>query len=89
VELAGRAGVKRIILNGSFTTDIIEPNDVDCVLLTGQGFPVDYAAEAELRAGLPFLDIHIVGQRDFARLTGVFFATDRLLRPKGMIEVIP
>ena len=33
VDLAVRAGVQRIVLNGSFVTDIMEPNDVDCVLL--------------------------------------------------------
>lgn len=31
VTLAIRAGVERIVLNGSFVTDIMEPNDVDCV----------------------------------------------------------
>jgi hypothetical protein len=33
IDLAARAGVARIVLNGSFVTNIIEPNDVDCVLL--------------------------------------------------------
>jgi hypothetical protein len=33
VELAARTGVRRIVLNGSFVTDIMEPNDVDCLLL--------------------------------------------------------
>lgn len=32
VEIAVRAGVRRIVLNGSFATDTIEPNDVDCVI---------------------------------------------------------
>jgi len=89
VELAVRAGVQRIVLNGSFVTDIMEPNDVDCVLLTGGGFPKDRRAEAELRAGLPFLDIAIVRRRDFERLVKVVFATDRYDAPKGMVEVIP
>jgi len=88
VELAIRAGVQRIVLNGSFVTDIMEPNDVDCVLLTGQGFPKDPAAETELRAGLPFLEIALVQRRRFERLVR-FFATDRLDVPKGMVEIIP
>lgn len=88
VDLATRAGVLRFVLNGSFVTDIIEPNDVDCVLLTARGFPKDAAAEADLRAGLPFLDIAIVGQRDFKNLVEVMYATDRFHVPKGMIEVI-
>ena len=89
VELAVRAGVERVVLNGSFVTDIMEPNDVDCVLLTGRGFPKDPAAEAELRAGLPFLDIAIVRRRRFDRLVNVFYATDRYFVPKGVVEVIP
>ncbi|MCC7292540.1 MAG: hypothetical protein IT449_10820 [Phycisphaerales bacterium] len=87
VDLAVRAGVQRIVLNGSFVTDIIEPNDVDCVLLTGPGFPKDSAAEAELRAGLPFLEIAMVRRRRFERLVN-FFGTDRFDAPKGMVEVI-
>lgn len=89
IELAVRAGVQRIVLNGSFVTDIMEPNDVDCVLLTGRGFPKDPRAVAELRAGLPFLDIAIVRQKDFDRMVNVVFATDRDDVPKGMVEVIP
>ncbi|MCI0332827.1 MAG: hypothetical protein L0228_06355 [Planctomycetes bacterium] len=57
VELAVRAGVQRIVLNGSFVTDIMEPNDVDCLLLISPGYPIDWKAEEELEAGLPFLDI--------------------------------
>jgi hypothetical protein len=87
-ELATRAGVLRIVLNGSFVTDIIEPNDVDCVLLVGRGFPKDRQAEAELRAGLPFLDLAIVRQRRFESTVNELFATDRYQMPKGMIEVL-
>src|SRR2546425_1692587 len=60
VDLAKRAGVERIVLNGSFVTDIIEPNDVDCVLLLGSDFPKDRAAESELLKGLPFIDLALV-----------------------------
>ena len=52
IDLAVRAGVLRIVLNGSFVTDIMEPNDVDCVLLVPAGRPRDIAAFRELRAGL-------------------------------------
>jgi len=89
VELAVRAGVRRIILNGSFVTDIMEPNDVDCVLLIGVGLSRDPAAENELLQGLPFLEIALVGQEDFDELVSVTFASDRFEAPKGMIEVIP
>src|SRR5205085_9850716 len=54
VGSALRAGVRRIILNGSFVTDIYEPNDVDCVRLAGSEYPRDLKAEAELRDGFRF-----------------------------------
>ena len=88
VELALRAGVQRIVLNGSFATDIMEPNDVDCVLLFIPGQRRDRATTKELRSGLPFLDIALVDQKEFDRLVGQFFAADRLGAPKGMVEVI-
>ncbi len=89
VDLAVRAGVRRIVLNGSFVTDIMEPNDVDCLLLIGPGFPTDAAAEAELETGLPFLEMKLLGPADFDDYVNVTFGTDRMGVPKGMIEVIP
>jgi len=89
VDLAHRAGVARVVINGSFVTEVFEPNDVDCALLIGAGFPLDKAAEAELLAGLPFLEIDLVNQADFDVLVEKFFATDRQSIPKGMVEVIP
>ena len=29
IDLAQRAGARRLIANGSFVTDVVEPNDVD------------------------------------------------------------
>ena len=88
IELARRAGVRRVVLNGSFVTDIIEPNDVDCVLLIGPGFPADAAAEAELEAGLPFVEVRLVDDVVFDEYVNVIFATDRMGNPKGMVEVV-
>ena len=87
IDLAVRAGVQRIVLNGSFVTDIMEPNDVDCVLLfePGKG---DRAARRELRKGLPFLDIAVVRARAFDEYVYSVFAADRTGAPKGMVEVI-
>ena len=87
-DAAIRAGVRRVILTGSFVTDAFEPNDVDCVLLIEAGFPKDPVAERELRVGFPFLDVQFADQDAFQRLVGDFFATDRHSIPKGMIEVM-
>ena len=89
VELARRAGVRRIVVNGSFVTDKLEPNDVDCVLLVGAGFPRDEATEADLLSGLPFINMELGDQEAFQQFTEKTFATDRDLVPKGMIEVMP
>jgi hypothetical protein len=88
VELAIRAGAERIILNGSFVTDIIEPNDVDCVLLFQPRRRKSRKAFRELQAGLPFLDIAITGPVEFDEFVNEIFAADRLGIAKGMIEVI-
>lgn len=87
VELAWRAGAQRIVVNGSFVTDKLEPNDVDCVLLIGPNFPLDAAAEAELLAGLPFINMELVDGEGFQQFTERTFATDRNMVPKGMVEV--
>ena len=87
VELAIRAGAEQIVLNGSFVTDIMEPNDVDCVLLVDPG-RVDRVALRELRKGLPFLDIAVVRARAFNKYVHSLFASDRTGTPKGMIEVV-
>jgi hypothetical protein len=87
IQLASQAGVQRIVVNGSFVTDKLEPNDVDCVLLIGEGFPKDEAAEAELIGGLPFINLELVDIDAFMVYTQKTFATDRNSVPKGMIEV--
>lgn len=87
-DLAVRAGVQRIVLNRSFVTDIMEPNDVDCVLLVGPDFPKDPIAEKELLNGLPFLDVGLVDAEEFDYFVNRFFAFDRVRQMKGMIEVV-
>lgn len=87
VELAWQAGVLRIVVNGSFVTDVSEPNDIDCVLLIDETFPGDATACGKLLEGLPFVTIEIAESDGFHRFTDRFFATDRNFEPKGMIEV--
>ncbi|GMU24458.1 MAG: hypothetical protein AMXMBFR13_45320 [Phycisphaerae bacterium] len=70
-----------------FVTDIMEPNDVDCVLLFAPGGRRDRRAIRELRKGLPFMDIALVDPPAFDRLIREFFGVDRFGKPKGMVEV--
>lgn len=88
VDLARRAGVQRIVMDGSFVSTTPEPNDVDCVLLTPDAFPVDPEAEEAILEGLPFLDAHLVDQEDFDYFVQRVFAEDKRLRARGMIEVV-
>ena len=88
VDAARRAGVRRVVVNGSFVTDVIEPNDADCVLLVGSDYPIDVAAEQELEEGLPFLELQLVDEQGFAYFVERFFATDRDDINKGMIEIV-
>ncbi len=88
LDLARRAGAERVVLNGSFVTDIMEPNDVDCVLLFQPGRRRDRDAVKDLREGLPFLDMKLVGREDFAEFVEVIYGTDRDGVPKGVVEVI-
>lgn len=89
VVLAWRGGARRIVVNGSFVTEKLQPNDVDCVLLIGPEFPRDASAEAELLAGLPFINLELVDDEALRQFTERTFATDRNQVSKGMIEVVP
>lgn len=86
-DLAKRAGVERLIVNGSFVTDVFEPNDVDCVVLAVRGFPRDRRAAREMRIGLPFIHLQLVRRRRFDYFVNVLFATDNQSNAKGVIEV--
>jgi hypothetical protein len=88
VDLAKQAGIQRMILNGSFVTDQIEPNDVDCALLPLADFPRNLKAAKELSEGLPFIDLQLVELDDFLFLINVIYGSDRDAVPKGVIEVI-
>ena len=55
--------------------------------MIGADFPRDAGAEAELLAGLPFINLELVDLEGFRQLTERTYATDRNLVPKGMVEV--
>ena len=88
VAIARKAGVSRLIVNGSFATDEPVPNDVDCVLLIEPGFPSDPEAEQEIWDGLPFLQIEMVELVAFNDFVDVVFATDRAFWAAGSRRVL-
>ena len=86
--MAKKAGVQGLIINGSFVTDVFEPNDVDCALLLSDDFPLDMAAAANLSEGLPFVDLHMTEAKEFAIMVEQLYSSDRDAVPKGVIEVV-
>ena len=88
VDMAKKAGVQRLIINGSFVTDVFEPNDVDCALLLSADFPLDPVAATDLSDGLPFVDLHLAEAKEFAILVEHLYASDRESVLKGVIEVV-
>jgi hypothetical protein len=61
---------------------------VDCVLLLPPGHRRDRAALLELRDGLPFLDLKLVGPEEFDEYVNVIYGADRMGVAKGVVEVI-
>jgi len=89
VPMCRRAGIVRLILNGSFVTDRREPRDVDCVLVPGPDFVLDSDATLALRIGLPYLSLQVVETADdLAFYVNDLFASDREGKSKGLVEVL-
>ena len=88
IDLARVAGIRRIVLDGCFVTEVPEPNDVDFALMAEPGDIVDDDAVLELTDGLPFVDANVFDSEEFEPFLNSFFAFDRRHRGKGMIEVI-
>ncbi len=86
--IQGQSGILRVILNGSFATDVPGPNDVDCAILVDELFDPECAIADQLEGGFPFLYPEVVDKTNFSFLVDRFFATDRETLPKGMIEVL-
>ena len=88
LPLCRSAGIARLIVDGSFITDAVEPNDVDCVLLQGDGYNGTSQPAVELEQGLPFLSLQIVRPAAFDYLATSFFGFDRAGMAKGVLEVM-
>jgi hypothetical protein len=88
VPLCEQAGITRILINGSFVTDRLEPMDVDVVLLEGPNYRTLSPAADKLHPGLPYLEIRVVKQHEYDFFARVVFGSDRATIPKEVIEVL-
>jgi hypothetical protein len=89
IEAAKAAGVRRLLVNGSFVTGKLSPNDVDVVFLPGPDYPGPGPKLDSDELVWPFLQIIVAADdADFEAWALRQFATDRRRRPKGVVEVI-
>jgi len=89
VEAARTAGVRRLIVNGSFVTGKLAPNDVDVVFLPGPDYPRSGPRLDDQERVWPFLQIIVAADdADLEAWATRQFATDRKSRPKGVVEVV-
>lgn len=89
IEWARRAGVRRMIINGSFVTDVAEPNDVDIVILPGLNYPRGETVPDEPEVAWPFLHVLVaVDDEDLERWALHDFGTDYDGIRKGVVEAI-
>ena len=88
IDWCQRAGVRRMIVNGSFVTSKESPNDVDVVLLPGADYPRGQAEVGDEELLWPFLQVIVADDdADLDRWALDDFGTDRNQQLKGVVEV--
>ncbi len=89
IDAAKKAGVQRLMVNGSFVTGRLAPNDVDVVILPGLDYPRQSRELESNELIWPFLQIIVAADdADFESWAVKQFSTDRRRRAKGVVEVI-
>jgi hypothetical protein len=89
VEWARKAGVTRLLVNGSFTTERRSPGDVDVVILPGPQTLTDPVFGSFHEANWPFLQVIVAeDDADFEAWARDDFGTDKAGLPKGVVEII-
>jgi len=89
IDAAKKAGVRRLMVNGSFVTGRLAPNDVDVVILPGLDYPRQSRELESNELIWPFLQIIVAADDgDFESWAVKQFSTDRRRRAKGVVEVI-
>ena len=89
IEWAKSAGVRRLIVNGSFVTQKASPNDVDIVILPGSDYPREQQPAGQEEMSWPYLQIFVADDdADLEAWAFQDFGTDREDHRKGVVEVI-
>ena len=89
IEAAIAAGIRRLLVNGSFVTGKLCPNDIDVVILPGDGYPRKGEVLDSDDSVWPYLHIIVAADDvDFEAWATRQFGTDRRRREKGVVEVI-
>jgi hypothetical protein len=88
IDWARRAGVERLIVNGSYATAATSPQDVDLIILPGRDYPRDQSAALDQELTWPFLHVLVAADpEDLEAWATRDFGTDRMGRAKGVVEV--
>lgn len=89
IDAAKAAAIRRLLVNGSFVTGKLAPNDVDIVILPGPDYPRQHQELDDDELTWPFLQIIVAADdADFEAWATQQFATDRRKRSKGVVEVL-
>jgi hypothetical protein len=89
INAAKVAGVRRLMVNGSFVTGKLTPNDVDIVFLPVPDYPRQGQKLDSDESLWPFLqNIVAADDTDFEAWASRLFGTDRKKRSKGVVEVM-
>jgi hypothetical protein len=88
VRWARQTGVQRLIVDGSYATEKIAPNDVDLAVLLRAGYSPQARPVRGLTDQWPFLHIMIAADEvDLKQWAHVDFGTDRNGDPRGILEI--
>ncbi len=89
IDWARRAGVRQLIVNGSYVTDASAPQDVDLVILPGPDYPRRQQSATDEETIWLFLQVLVAADdEDLEAWAMRDFGTDRQRRPKGVVEVL-
>lgn len=89
IEWARQLKIKRVLVDGSYSTIKVEPVDVDIVILAGEDYPEKAGSIKTLVGQWPFLHVVVAeDEADLRQWTDKDFGTDRSGNSRGILEVI-